>query len=240
MQPRGLPTIGALSSERGGGLGISASTTSTGLMGSISSSLSGMSGRGARGSSIDRGRGRARGVYHSTLGNYQRSSLYEEENRTIAGRTERAWPERNGTTPTDTDWNASAAINPSPRKDFSALRSNASGESWRRSRIEDDELGPNVNGEGWRMSGPNNSMYKWRMFRKFIQSTSLFHYYVLLFLSQLFDRLVGEGVKVKQVAQRSIVISLVHRQAVWNVLNQVILVWAQIIEITTHFRRQQT
>lgn len=135
-------------------------------MGSISSSLSGMSGRGTRGSSIDRGRGRARGLYHSTLGNYQRSALYDEENRTLTGRIERVWPERNGTAATDTDWNSSSAINPSPRKEFSSLRTNASGESWRRSRIEDDESGTNVNGEGWRTSGGSNSMYKWRMFDK--------------------------------------------------------------------------
>lgn len=164
-QPRGLSTIGALSSERGAGLGLSASSSSSGLMGSISSSLSGMSARGTRGSSIDRGRGRARGgLYHSTLGNYQRSALYDEENRSLTGRSERAWPERNGTAATDTEWTSTSAINPSPRKEFSSLRSNASGESWRRSRIEDDELGTNVNGEGWRTSGANNSMYKWRMF----------------------------------------------------------------------------
>lgn len=143
---------------------MSVTSSSSGLMGSISSSLSGMSGRGTRGSSIDRGRGRARGLYHSTLGNYQRSALYDEENRSLAGRSERPWPERNGTPATDTDWNSSSAIISSPRKEFSLLRSNASVESWRRSRIEDDELGTNVNGEGWRTSGASNSMYKWRMF----------------------------------------------------------------------------
>lgn len=133
-------------------------------MGTISSSLSGMSGRGTRGTSIDRGRGRARGLYHATLGNYQRSALYDEENRSIIGRGERSWPERNGTAAGDTDWNSSSASVSSPRKEFSSLRSNASGESWRRSRIEDDEMGPNVNGEGWRTSGGGNSMYKWRTF----------------------------------------------------------------------------
>lgn len=204
-------------------------------MGSISSSLSGMSGRGTRGSSIDRGRGRARGLYHSTLGNYQRSALYDEENRSLTGRTERAWPERNGTAATDTDWNSSSAINPSPRKEFSSLRS---GESWRRSRIEDDEMGTNVNGEGWRTSGGSNSMYKWRMCYSRKLNYPKNGHLMIDYHFQLFDRPVGEAAKTR-VAQRLIVISRVHRLVVWNVPNQVIPVWAQPIEITT-LHRQQT
>lgn len=46
-----------------------------------------MSNRGIRGSSIDRGRGRARGgLYHSALGSYQRAGfVYDEESRGVAG-----------------------------------------------------------------------------------------------------------------------------------------------------------
>lgn len=43
----------------------------------------GISSRGGRGGSIDRGRGRGRGSYHSTLG-YQRStSMYDEDARGV-------------------------------------------------------------------------------------------------------------------------------------------------------------
>lgn len=103
-----------------------------------------MSGRGMRGSSIDRGRGRASrgGVYHpSSLGGYQRSGfMYDEDSRGIGSRGERSWTERNGT---ETDWNSTANGSPSPRKDFSTIRSGGGGgggESWRRSRVEDEGL----------------------------------------------------------------------------------------------------
>lgn len=83
---RGSSVIG-IGSERGSerlGLG-SGSLNMSGLGGG--SSLSGISGRGARGSSIDRGRGRARGLYHSSLGSYQRGGfMYDEETRGIGGR----------------------------------------------------------------------------------------------------------------------------------------------------------
>lgn len=49
----------------------------------------GMSARGIRGSSIDRGRGRARGgLYHSSLGNYQSRSgfVYDEDARGVGPR----------------------------------------------------------------------------------------------------------------------------------------------------------
>lgn len=103
-----------------------------------------MSGRGIRGSSIDRGRGRTArgGLYHASLGNYQRSGfLYDEDSRGIgsggSARGERAWSERNGN---EAEWNTTANGSPSPRKDFASLRSNSSGESWRRSRGEDEGL----------------------------------------------------------------------------------------------------
>lgn len=56
------------------------SNSSASALGGITSNL-GISGRGIRGSSIDRGRGRTRGgLYHSSLGNYQRSGfLYNDE-----------------------------------------------------------------------------------------------------------------------------------------------------------------
>lgn len=152
-----------MSSERSGALGLAVTSSSSGLLGSISS-LSGISSRGTRGSSIDRGRGtRPRGLYHSSLGNYQRSAMFDEE-RGLTGRSERAWPERNGTTTADPEWIPSSTTNPSPRKEFSSLRSGTAGESWRRSRVEDDETGTNVNSEGWRTSGTSNSIYKWRMY----------------------------------------------------------------------------
>lgn len=101
-----------------------------------------------RGSSIDRGRGRSSrgGIYHPSLGSYQRSGfMYDEDSRGIGSRVERSWTERNGT---ETDWNSTANGSPSPRKDFSTLRSGggggggAAGESWRRSRVEDEGLYP--------------------------------------------------------------------------------------------------
>lgn len=123
-----------------------------------------MSSRGIRGSSIDRGRGRARGgLYHSALGNYQRTGFaYDEESRGTAGarviirwnfisvekfnsssflthsQGERAWTDRNGTVG-EPEWNAMSNPNPSPRKEFTTVRGgNTSGESWRRSRVEDE------------------------------------------------------------------------------------------------------
>lgn len=50
---------------------------------------------------------------------------------------ERSWSERNGTN--ESEWNSTSNSSPSPRKEFSSLRTgNSSGESWRRSRIEDE------------------------------------------------------------------------------------------------------
>lgn len=133
--PRGLTPIGGLSSERSG-LGVSSNSSSGSVLGGISSTL-GMSGRGIRGSSIDRGRGRASrgGLYHTSLGSYQRSGFnYDDDTRGIGARGERSWSERNGN---EADWNSTANGSPSPRKDFTSLRSSTSGESWRRSREEE-------------------------------------------------------------------------------------------------------
>lgn len=107
-------------------------------MGGISSTLGG---RGMMRGTIDRGRGRTSrgggGLYHASLGGYQRTSgfLYDEDSRSIGA--SRPWSERNGN---DTEWNSTANGSPSPRKDFSSLRSSSSGESWRRSRGEDEGL----------------------------------------------------------------------------------------------------
>lgn len=79
LKLRGLTPISGLSSERGAP-GLSANSSSASALGGIASNL-GISGRGIRGSSIDRGRGRTRGgLYHSSLGNYQRSGfLYNDD-----------------------------------------------------------------------------------------------------------------------------------------------------------------
>lgn len=84
---RGTSAVGALASDRGGGvLGLGSSNLNMSGLGSASS-LSGIAGRGTRGSSIDRGRGRTRGLYHSALGGYQRSGfVYDEDPRGISGR----------------------------------------------------------------------------------------------------------------------------------------------------------
>lgn len=127
--------MGGLSSERSG-LGLSSNSASGSVLGGIGSTL-GMSGRGIRGTSIDRGRGRATrgGLYHPTLGSYQRSGfLYDEDSRGIGTRSERSWTERNGS---DADYYSTANGSPSPRKDFTSLRSGGSGESWRRSREDE-------------------------------------------------------------------------------------------------------
>ncbi|KXJ76180.1 hypothetical protein RP20_CCG010226 [Aedes albopictus] len=121
----------------------------------------GVPGRGARGGSVDRGRGRGRGLY---LG-YQRStSFYDDESRSV-GRGERPWLERNGTGGplgagsggaggggSEVDWNSSST---SPRKEFGGgLRARtANMESWRRSTRPDDE----PSATDWRSGGLNTS-----------------------------------------------------------------------------------
>lgn len=89
-QMRTTTVGGGLTSERGGGsdaLGLASGTMNMSSLGT-GSSLGGISSRGTRGSSIDRGRGRVRGgLYHSTLGGYQRSGfVYDDETRGIGGR----------------------------------------------------------------------------------------------------------------------------------------------------------
>lgn len=204
MQPRGLTPIGGISGERSA-LGLTNSSSGS-VLGGMSSTI-GMPGRGIRGTSIDRGRGRVSrgGLYHPTIGGYQRSGfMYDEDSRGIGARGERSWTERNGN---ETDWNSTANGTPSPRKDFTSLRSGSSGESWRRSRVEDDGMicrnnnslfshlfpikkncaislaaGTLLNGaanEGWRTStaASSNSMYKWRKSIQYRHIPFLFYFY---------------------------------------------------------------
>lgn len=82
---RGSSAVAGLGNERSGALGL---TTSNAIIGTLGSgSLSTISSRGARGSSIDRGRGRSRGLYHSSLSGYPRSGfMYDEDSRGVVGR----------------------------------------------------------------------------------------------------------------------------------------------------------
>uniref|UniRef100_A0A182N5I7 GYF domain-containing protein n=1 Tax=Anopheles dirus TaxID=7168 RepID=A0A182N5I7_9DIPT len=120
----------------------------------------GIPGRGARGGSVDRGRGRGRGIYTS----YQRSSsFYEDESRGV-GRGERPWLERNGTGGSgmggigglggDAEWNNSSS---SPRKEYGTrVRTSGGMESWRRSRTDDENAGTAATSNGigdWRTGG---------------------------------------------------------------------------------------
>ena len=80
---RGSSAIGGLGSERSGALGLTTGNVIAGSLGS--GSISTISGRGTRGSSIDRGRGRTRGLYHSSLSGYPRSGfMYDEDSRGAA------------------------------------------------------------------------------------------------------------------------------------------------------------
>lgn len=106
----------------------------------------------------------------------------------IYKQTERPWSERNGGIPDTLDWNGSNT-NTSPRKDYLSRSTNI-GESWRRSRVEDDNPS-GTNGaisEGWRGSGGGtNNLYKWRklLFNKnfiFNFKISYFSHYPIIVL----------------------------------------------------------
>uniref|UniRef100_A0A182VY41 GYF domain-containing protein n=1 Tax=Anopheles minimus TaxID=112268 RepID=A0A182VY41_9DIPT len=129
----------------------------------------GIPGRGARGGSVDRGRGRGRGLYTS----YQRSSsFYEDESRGV-GRGERPWLERNGTggIGADTEWNNSSS---SPRKEYGTRVVRTGGmESWRRSRTDDESTGITSNGVGdWRSGGGAPGSITGLVREKWTRSTS--------------------------------------------------------------------
>jgi PERQ amino acid-rich with GYF domain-containing protein len=112
--------------------------------------IPGRGGRGGgRGGSVDRGRGRERGIYHYT----RSSSLYDDDPRG-AGRGERTWLERNksgglGLLGEGLDGSNST----SPRKEYGAYGRGNSTESWRRSRNDEED---------WRSSGNSNRTEKWR------------------------------------------------------------------------------
>ncbi|XP_055585419.1 GIGYF family protein Gyf [Uranotaenia lowii] len=135
----------------------------------------GVPGRGARGGSVDRGRGRGRGVY---LGGYQRStSFYDDESRSV-GRGDRPWLERNGTGGpigggstgpggpggAEIDWNNSSS---SPRKEFGVRTRSANMESWRRTRPEEEPTATD-----WRSGGLNTSLSGSNLRDKWSRSTS--------------------------------------------------------------------
>ncbi|XP_049300953.1 GIGYF family protein Gyf [Anopheles funestus] len=130
----------------------------------------GIPGRGARGGSVDRGRGRGRGLYTS----YQRSSsFYEDESRGV-GRGERPWLERNGTGGIggDTEWNNSSS---SPRKEYGTrvVRTSGGMESWRRSRTDEESAGITSNGVGdWRSGGGAPGSITGLVREKWTRSTS--------------------------------------------------------------------
>uniref|UniRef100_A0A182X8T9 GYF domain-containing protein n=1 Tax=Anopheles quadriannulatus TaxID=34691 RepID=A0A182X8T9_ANOQN len=133
----------------------------------------GIPGRGARGGSVDRGRGRGRGLYTS----YQRSSsFYDDESRGV-GRGERPWLERNGTggiggVGGDAEWNNSSS---SPRKEYGSrvIRTSGGLESWRRSRTDDENAGATSNGiNDWRSGGGTGGSITGVAREKWTRSTS--------------------------------------------------------------------
>uniref|UniRef100_A0A182SLN3 Uncharacterized protein n=1 Tax=Anopheles maculatus TaxID=74869 RepID=A0A182SLN3_9DIPT len=134
----------------------------------------GIPGRGARGGSVDRGRGRGRGLYTS----YQRSSsFYEDESRGV-GRGERPWLERNGTGGIggDIEWNNSSS---SPRKEYGTRVMRTGGgtmESWRRSRTDDENIGGGAISNGgvgdWRSGGGAPGSITGLVREKWTRSTS--------------------------------------------------------------------
>lgn len=115
---------------------------------------SGPMGRGGpgaiRGGSIERGRGRGRGMYHGGNAGYTRStSLYDEE-----GRRTNLWMDRNGTE--TTEWSGNAV---SPRKEYS--RGAGGMENWRKG-TRDESGGPGGEAD-WRSSnnGTATAREKW-------------------------------------------------------------------------------
>lgn len=118
---------------------------------------SGIMGRGGpgmiRGCSIERGRGRGRGLYHGNAGYARSTSLYDEE-----GRRTNLWLDRNGTD--TTEWSGSAV---SPRKEYS--RGASSMENWRKGTR--DESGGTGNEVDWRSNGTATAKEKWGKLKVF-------------------------------------------------------------------------
>jgi PERQ amino acid-rich with GYF domain-containing protein len=92
-----------------------------------------------RGGSIERGRGRGRGLYHGSAGYTRSTSMYDEEGR------RNLWLDRNGTE--TTEWSG-AGSTVSPRKEYS--RGTSGMENWRKgTRDESGGAGGDVD---WRSS----------------------------------------------------------------------------------------
>lgn len=105
-----------------------------------------------RGGSVERGRGRGRGLYHGSAGYARSTSLYDEE-----GRRTNLWLDRNGTD--TTEWSGSGSAI-SPRKEFS--RGGPGGmENWRKGTR--DESGGAPGEIDWRSSnnGTATAREKW-------------------------------------------------------------------------------
>lgn len=105
-----------------------------------------------RGGSIERGRGRGRGLYHGSAGYTRSTSLYDEE-----GRRQNVWLDRNGTD--TTEWSGSGSAI-SPRKEYS--RGGPGGmENWRKGTR--DESGGAAGEVDWRSSnnGTATAREKW-------------------------------------------------------------------------------
>lgn len=97
-----------------------------------------------RGGSVERGRGRGRGLYHGNAGYTRSTSLYDEE-----GRRTNLWLDRNGTE--TTEWSGSAV---SPRKEYS--RGPGGMENWRKG-TRDETGGAQAGDADWRSSNNNGT-----------------------------------------------------------------------------------
>lgn len=121
----------------------------------ISASALGRGGAGiTRGGSIERGRGRGRGLYHGVTGYTRSTSMYDED-----GRRTNLWPDRNGASES-TEWSGSGST-VSPRKEY--LRGAGGMENWRKgTRDESNGSGSDVD---WRSSSNGtSSREKWGKF----------------------------------------------------------------------------
>jgi PERQ amino acid-rich with GYF domain-containing protein len=117
-----------------------------------------------RGGSIERGRGRGRGLYHGSAGYTRSTSMYDED-----GRRTNLWLDRNGASETS-EWSGSGNT-VSPRKEYS--RGVGGMENWRKgTRDESNGTGGDVD---WRSSnnGSAPSREKWGEFIKIVFAWSL-------------------------------------------------------------------
>lgn len=110
------------------------------------------------GGSIERGRGRGRGLYHGSAGYTRSTSLYDEE-----GRRTNLWLDRNGTETAEWAGSGSAV---SPRKEYS--RGAGGMENWRKGTR--DESGGGAGDVDWRSSnnGTNVGREKWGEIKSYL------------------------------------------------------------------------